>query len=206
MGRSGARASMGDSALTAVRDTDAVLYLPAEVREGARLAGTKLAQRRAYSVHGSNLLLSLTGREWPTEADKEEPAHEWLDRIFTMDSFDIATARMRAHSQAPGADGWRGVLVRAGWAPEPVREGFMTALRQVVEQAACSEDYPDNYMENRISLIPKKGARPVQPGEKAGPVEQRARPENTHGHVQTGVQSRAGQSARQLCIRLPRER
>ena len=57
----------------------------------------------------------------------DEGAAAWAREVFSEENFDVALRRMRASGQAPGADGWLGVLAR--WAPRTVQLLYRDAVQ-----------------------------------------------------------------------------
>jgi hypothetical protein len=71
---------------------------------------------------------------------------------------------MRASGQAPGADGWLGVLAR--WAPRSARLQYSDAVRD----ATMEELWPEVWHDQRITMTPKPGKDVYDLGKRRDPA------------------------------------
>ena len=81
-----------------------LLFEPRSVREAVRAQGEAFASERAYSIHGSRLLLGLGGAIPAAPTIVEEP-ETWIERILSDRQVRRAVQGMRSSGQAAGADG-----------------------------------------------------------------------------------------------------
>ena len=152
MGKAGSR-SGGDVRISSVRRQTARgwerVFQPRDVRAAVQAQGEAFSSTRPANTQVAIGLMRAAGVR-SARVSSGDSTEAWSDRVFSEVNFDEALRRMRPAGQAPGVDGYRGVLLR--WAPRSVREQYRTALVKAVVDC----DVPAQWSTWCVTFIPKK--------------------------------------------------